>query len=543
MDKRTLIAIFLIIIIFWISSEFIWKNNESVPADQTNVATQPADTSEENPVENSQNSIPETKETEYVQTDENIPEIDIVNNIVLENDKVRYEFSNLGGVLKSVELKDYLLADKENLAQLIPDDSSILGIKVEDDRGSTHNFTKRPFNYSYRETETGAGVLAFVADTELGRIEKVFSVGEGYELDFNLNIDGNIEPLGYELEMSSGIADTENFLKMKTREYKTVFQLDNEKKAITLAKLKKQTQNLKGSIDWAAVKSKYFVMGIIPDELIEVNKISAFSNSESPALDLGVKTTRSNVRHRYTLYLGPLIYDNLKDYGNGFEQIVDLGPKFLQLISKFFITVLRFIHGYIPNWGLVLIVFSILLKIVLYPLTHKSFESSTKMQKVNPLMKEIQAKYKNDPATMNAEVKKLYKEHGVNPLGGCLPMLLQMPILFALYPILRYSIDLRQTKFLWLPDLSEPDPIMALPILMAVFMFVQQKLMAPSKDKLAEMDEKQQAAQQSQKMMMYFMPIMMLFIFRSLASGLVLYWTVFSIIGTVQQVIIKRKFS
>jgi len=539
MDKRTLIAIFLIIIVFWISSEFIWKNNSPVniaqTTEQANVNTQPSETNNDA----GSNSTSEKDEHEYIQPREDIPEIDIVNNLVLENEKIRLEFSNLGGVLKSVELKDYLLADKENIAQLIPEDASILGIKVEDDRGSTHNLTKRPFNYSYREN----GILVFVADTELGRVEKVFTVGEGYELNFNLNIDGNVEPSGYELDLSSGIADTEDFLKMKTREYKTVFQLDNEKKAFTLAKLEKQNQNLKGSIDWAAVKSKYFVMGIIPDELIDVNKISAFSNSESPAMTLGIKTSRSDVRHQFKLYLGPLIYDNLKDYGNGFEQTVDLGPKFLQLISKFFIIVLRFINGIIPNWGLVLIVFSILLKIVLYPLTHKSFESSTKMQKVNPYIKEIQAKYKSDPKTMNAEVKKLYKEHGVNPLGGCLPMLLQMPILFALYPILRYSIDLRQTSFLWLPDLSEPDPIMALPILMAVFMFVQQKLMAPSKDKLAEMDEKQQAAQQSQKMMMYFMPIMMLFIFRSLASGLVLYWTVFSIIGTVQQIIIKRKFS
>ena len=144
---------------------------------------------------------------------------------------------------------------------------------------------------------------------------------------------------------------------------------------------------------------------------------------------------------------------------------------------------------------------------------------------------------------MNAELKKLYKEHGVNPLGGCLPMLLQMPILFALYPMLRYSIDLRQTHFLWLPDLSEPDPIWALPILMAVFMFLQQKLMAPSQQNVEGMDEKQKAAAQSQKMMMYFMPIMMFFIFKGLSSGLVLYWTVFSVIGSVQQYFIKKKFN
>jgi len=164
------------------------------------------------------------------------------------------------------------------------------------------------------------------------------------------------------------------------------------------------------------------------------------------------------------------------------------------------------------------------------------------MQQINPLMKEIQAKYKSDPKKMNDELRALYKEHGVNPMGGCLPMLLQMPILFAIYPIFRYSINLRQSDFLWLPDLSEPDPYFILPIVMALFMFLQQKLMAPSKAKLDEMDEKQKAAMQSQRMMMYMMPLLMLFFFKSLASGLVLYWTVFSVIGTIQQIFIKKKF-
>jgi YidC/Oxa1 family membrane protein insertase len=182
------------------------------------------------------------------------------------------------------------------------------------------------------------------------------------------------------------------------------------------------------------------------------------------------------------------------------------------------------------------------LKLVLYPLTHKSFESTTKMQKIQPLLKEVQAKYKHDPKTLNIEMKKLYKEHGVNPMGGCLPMLLQMPVFFALYPILRYSIDLRQASFLWLPDLSEPDPYLILPIAMAIFMFVQQKLMAPSKQSLEEMDEKQKAAMQSQKMMMYVMPVMMFFLFRSFPSGLVLYWTLFNVMSSVQQYFIKKSF-
>ncbi|MDY0196166.1 MAG: YidC/Oxa1 family membrane protein insertase, partial [Sulfurovaceae bacterium] len=133
---------------------------------------------------------------------------------------------------------------------------------------------------------------------------------------------------------------------------------------------------------------------------------------------------------------------------------------------------------------------------------------------------------------------KLYKEHKINPLGGCLPLLLQMPIFFALYPVLRSSIDLRQAEFFgWITDLSEPDKFWVLPILMGISMFLQQKMtqVTPSPEDLKKMDEKQQAQIQSQKMMMYIMPIFMFFIFKSLPSGLVLYWMVFNVFQIAQQ--------
>ena len=284
-------------------------------------------------------------------------------------------------------------------------------------------------------------------------------------------------------------------------------------------------------------------MAIIPNSLINTKSLSIFKNNESPAASILIAHDKSSLNHHFDLYFGPLDYDNLVAYKIGLENVVELGWRPLQWIGKIFKMFLNFLSGFISNWGIVIIIFAIILKMILYPLTHKSFESTTKMQKIQPLIKEVQAKYKSDPQKMNVEMRSLYKEHGVNPLGGCLPMLLQMPIIFALYPILRYSISLRQASFMWLPDLSEPDPKWALPILMAVFMFVQQKLMAPSKATMDGMDEKAKAAQQSQKMMMYMMPIMMFFIFKGLSSGLVLYWTVFSVIGSIQQYFIKKKFN
>ncbi len=536
MEKRTLLAVLLILVVFWISSEFIWKNKKTqIPAEQK----QEIEKTEK--IEKIKESINNELSNDSYEQNVIEPEnnIEIINDIVLENEYIKLTFSNLGAVINSIQLKNYFLKDKIAPVELIPENEFILNTELVMNSGSIANLSNTGFQYSVLEDSKK---IIFISQTERGMVEKIFELTDNYGVNFNLKITGYDELSGYNLNIDSGIADTEEYLKMKSREYKVVGLVDNIITKYSLSKLK-ENREATGIIGWTAVKSKYFVMAIMPDELVNINKLLAFKNNDSPAEKLSIVLNRANIEHNYAMYFGPLDYENLKTYGNGIENVVDMGPKFLQWISKIFVAFLKFLNSFIPSWGFCIIIFSVILKIILYPLTHKSFESSTKMQKINPLMKEIQQKYKSEPQKMNAELKKLYKEHGVNPLGGCLPMLLQMPILFALYPILRYSIDLRQTSFFWLPDLSEPDPIWLLPILMAVFMFVQQKLMSPSKQSLEEMDEKQKAAQQSQKMMMYFMPIMMFFIFKSLSSGLVLYWTMFSIIGSIQQYIIKKKFN
>jgi len=532
MDKKTLLAVLLILVVFWLSSEFLWKNKKAQTAQQPlteeTVATQ-------NQVAETSKPDETRVETEIIALDN---DIEINNNIVLENELIKIIFSNKGGVIHSVKLKDFYLKDKTTYVELLTENSKILGMKLTDTSGNISNYTEIPFNY---ELNGVSQIVTFTSNTEKGTFKKIFKLSDDYQLNLETQLNEFADMSGYEIDIDSGIADTEEYLKMKNRDYAVISQIDNAKNKIPLSKLK-ENKTASGKIDWAVIRSKYFTMAIIPDELIEMNKINAFKSNESPAMNLSVATIGSQINHNYNLYLGPLDYGRLKSYDNGIESIVELGPKFLQGISKLFLWFLSFLYSFIPSWGVCIIIFAVLLKTIFYPLTHKSFESTTKMQKVQPLTKALQAKYKGDPQKMNAELKKLYKEHGVNPLGGCLPMLLQMPVIFALYPMLRYSISLRQASFGWLPDLSEPDPIWALPILMAVFMFVQQKLMAPSKKSLEGMDDKQKAQQQSQKMMMYFMPVMMFFIFKGLSSGLVLYWTVFSIIGSVQQYFIKKKF-
>ena len=546
MEKRTMLALLLIILVFWAFNKFIWKSQSQPVQQEKNV--QPAVTIQDSIP--TQTILPDETKIEFEET---ISDTEIRNDLILENDLMKIVFSNKGGIIKSVQLKDYFLNDKITPVDLIPNGLEMLNIELADRKGNISNLATKGFQYFLDGNR-----LRFTFQTENRKIEKTFILGKGYELEFNLNIDGTEEISDYFVSMESGIAETEDSKgakKSKPMDFKILAQIDNvvtKKGKYALRKLKEQVI-LPGKVDWAAVRSKYFVLGISPDDLVFSDKLTASRNNYlengenkiTPAMKIRTRINRAEFTNSYRLYLGPIIGQNLKAFSPGFEKIQEspfLFGETLRPLSNLFNLVFRTLHKGIPNYGIIILIFALLLKIVLYPLTHKSFESSTKMQKVQPLMKEIQTKYKKDPKQMQLELKKLYKEHGVSPLGGCLPMLLQMPIFFAIYPLIRYSIDLRQTSFLWLYDLSEPDPYYILPILMAVFMFVQQKLMTPSRQSLENMDEKQKAQMQSQKMMMYLMPVMMLFIFSGLSSGLVLYWTVFSILSSVQQMIIKKKF-
>lgn len=537
MDKRTLVALLLILVVFWISSEYLWNpvqttqpspvNQNPTPAQKQKQPTEPDFTTQQSSNRiSSQAQKHETKEPEK--------EIPVNNNIVLENDFIKVSFSNKGAVLNKAILKNYKQSDGETPVNLIPPGQTALNVELA--TVYNINLEEEVFEYEKQPNE-----VIFYTTTEQGRFEKRFYLVENYHLNMELMVESQQEIGSYNVWIDSGIADTEEYLKMKDSDYRIVSQIDNDIEKFTLRKLD-ETRTESGNVDWAAVRSKYFALGIIPDELVIVNQLQAYQTNESPALRLTARINRYQFQHNYQLYLGPLVNKYLTPLGNGFEKIQE-GQGILKPISSVFKWFLNTLGSVIPNYGINIIIFALVLKFILYPLTHKSFESTSKMQKVQPRMRELQAKYKNDPQKMNLELRKLYKEEGVNPLGGCLPLLLQMPIFFALYPVLRYSITLRQSEFLWLQDLSEPDKTLILPIVMAVFMFVQQKLMQPSKTDTENMDEKQQAQQQSQKMMMYVMPVIMFFIFRGLPAGLVLYWTVFNIMSIFQQYFIRKKFN
>jgi YidC/Oxa1 family membrane protein insertase len=219
----------------------------------------------------------------------------------------------------------------------------------------------------------------------------------------------------------------------------------------------------------------------------------------------------------FNVFIGPNNKELLDEIGA--SELISYG--FFSSIAQVLLKALKFFYGFTHDWGISIILLTFLIKLLLHPLTVKQARSANEMKKIQPIINSIKEKYKNEPNKLNTEMMKVYKDHNVNPLGGCLPVLVQIPILFALFTVLRVSIALKGESFLWISDLAAPDKTLILPILVALSMYFQQKTM-PTMD-------------QNQKTMMAFMPVMMFFFARALASGVVLYWFVSTLLGVFEQ--------
>ena len=289
--------------------------------------------------------------------------------------------------------------------------------------------------------------------------------------------------------------------------------------------------------DWTGVRTKYFFSALVPEEKAAGAEVLAIEEGNLKEYSVGLLFNTLSP-FNLSLYLGPLEYNRIKTLGKNLDQIMNFGWAFIRPISKGVHWVLLFLYNYIPNYGFVLLIFSVLIKILVYPLTSKSLNSTRKMQAIQPLLNDLKEKHKNDQQKFAQAQMALFKEHGVNPLSGCVPVLLQMPLLFALFTVFRSSIELRGEPFiLWIQDLSRPDVVLdlginlplygsgvaILPLLMGITMFIQMKS-APTG---------QSAAQQ--KFMMYFMNGFFILIFNQFPSGLVLYYTLFNVLTIIQQ--------
>ena len=304
-----------------------------------------------------------------------------------------------------------------------------------------------------------------------------------------------------------------------------------------------------GQTEWAAVRSKYFISALIATQpgsfaMLSAQNIIYGDREQTPHYhaSIGFPLDVSKISSR--IYLGPLDVDHIASTDTNLDDTMNWGWVVIRPISKGILWVLKFMHNALHlNYGLVLLLFALLIRLVTGPLTKKSYESTQKMQKIQPQIKKMQSKYKNDPQRLNREMMGMYKKHGVNPLGGCLPMLLQMPLLMALFIVFRSTIEFRGQPFiLWITDLSKPDIVFSLPftipvygngvailpLLMGITLFLTMRMSSATMDK-------------NQKPVMYFMNGFFILLFNSFPSGLNLYYTTYNLMSFLQQKGIKNK--
>ena len=288
------------------------------------------------------------------------------------------------------------------------------------------------------------------------------------------------------------------------------------------------------NISWAGYESKYFIAAMIPQKPAltsltigkdDTNLVSVQMKGPKnliPINDAGIFS--------YTLYLGPKDYTIMKSLDVNLENAIDLSS-WLKWLTIPLLVVLKFIYQYVHNYGIAIIILTILIKIIFWPLGNKSYKSMKAMQKLQPKMMEIREKYKDDKSRLNQEVMNLYKNNKVNPLGGCLPILIQLPVFFGLYKVLLYSIELRHSPFFfWIQDLSAKDPYYITPIVMGATMFLQQKMTPMQIDPM-------------QQKIMLFLPVVFTLLFLNFSSGLVIYWLFNNVISIGQQLYVNKYVS
>jgi YidC/Oxa1 family membrane protein insertase len=507
MEKRTLIAVVLslIVLLGWSFLQQKIAPPKPRPAEQSPMKKEtPGEKAQVPPLAPPSAALPETKETS-------------ASDVTVETDLYKAVFSTEGAIIKSWELKTYKDSKKMPVMLLkAPGSIPPLGMLFEgENRGMPLKFI---YEANTRELVlSGAdnrGELVFTYSGNGMFIRKKFVF---YNDDFRADISietANTPPYLLPLGTDFGVFDKQQ------REHKgPVILVDTNRKEFT-EKLK-EPETFTGPIRWIAQEDKYFAAALMP--VNQTEGASVWKEGDSPEVAFNVKQQKQD----FIFYAGPKEYDRLKQLNRGLEHIIDFG--WFTFIAMPLFWVLKFVYKYVGNYGLAIILVTLAVRIPFIPILNKSQQSMKKLQKVQPLMNEIKEKYKKDPQKMQKEMMELYKKHKVNPVGGCLPMLLQIPVFIALYNVLGRAIELRGAPFaLWITDLAAKDPYYILPVTMGITMVIQQK-MTPS------------TVDPTQAKIMMFMPIIFTFMFLSFPSGLVLYWLVNNVLGIIQQYFVNKK--
>ncbi len=459
----------------------------------------------------------------------------------------QYAISTRGARLLQVTLTRYQSmapGERQKPAQLLYPDSDLLGLRLLVGR-DTLELNEWDFTPSARElTVSGPTTLTLTGSRNGFTVELTYIFAQN---EYAIGVHGRVSGIGPEgglllVSLGPGIRNTEAD-SVENRRALSIVVKNHESEPHPFSSLKPgEPATWSGPFEWVAVKSKYFVTAVLALDTAAA-RISGVTAVSAPTA--GKEPTKADVRlsipvaargaFAYTAYAGPMEYPRLSRIGHDFDDVNPYGwPGFRTLIRAVAVPVrwlLVWMHDHLHfPYGIGLIVFGILVRLILWPLNQKAMRASMDMQAIQPLLKDVQERYKNDPQKLQQEMFKLYKEHRVNPFGGCWPVLLPLPVLFALFFVFQNTIELRGSPFLWLPDLSRPDPLYIIPVVMGLSMYALTKVGQVGMEPNPQM-----------KMMLYIMPVMMTVLFVNFPSGLNLYYAVSNIASIPQQWFLARE--
>jgi len=486
----------------------------------------------------------------------------------IENDLLKIAISNKGGQIKSVELKDYKTWDQKPLV-LLNDKSNSLSYQfiIGDERTiDTKDFYFEPVGEPFKISGTETKSIAFRLKAGNGRYfeQKYTLKGNSYMFDYNVNMVG----------LDSVIPANNNYLSIvwnaKIKSVEKDLTTERSHSALYFKYAKDNVDHLSDTknedenrfdtpLEWISYKQQFFNTTLFSKGEIHSGKLKTYYGKDdvdyvksyTAVFSVPFKNADS-VSYAFQYYMGPNHYNTLKSYGNDFEDIIKLGPDFwmfswIKYITRVIIIIFNLFDKLHLNYGIIILLMTLILKLALHPLTSKSIESSAKMKILAPELAALKEKYGDDQTKISQEQMKLYQRAGVSPLGGCLPLLLQMPILIAMYNFFPASIELRQQAFLWANDLSSYDSIFnwSQPILgqthlslFTILMTITSVLQAVMNNQMNAMS----AQQPGMKYMPYIMPVMLMFLFNKFPAALTYYYLLQNLLGIAHQWIIQKFF-
>lgn len=475
------------------------------------------------------------------------------------------EFSNKGAGPIRLELREFLTWDGERV-QLISDTTkSIYSLgftSAQNYNIDTHRlmFVPQFEGNNFQLAEDDSLIIAYdLPMGDRGSVRYVYTLyGRTYKIGLDILFTGAETLLSsrtMEFGWNSTLNYSERYLSTEAPSVAAYSYAGGELEQFILTSPGREEKIVNGDINWVSTKTKFFTQIIKPlqssdgayftGQRIGEDTDPAAQRNYTSAIRSALPETNTL---SYALYIGPLSFSHLREFDDHAFDMVDMGYAFMRwfsdpLVRFAIIPYFVIFSGFVANYGILIIIFALLIKLVLYPLTKKSFESMAAMREIQPEMKLIQDKYKEEPQKQQQAMLKLYKDAKVNPLGGCLPNLLQLPILVTLWMFFQNSILIRQKSFLWAEDLSAPDVILNLPfniplmgdhisgfvLLMTITMIVQMQISG------------QTAPNNQMKVLTYILPAMMFVFFNNIASGLSLYYMIYNVLSIAQQMLINKQ--